>query len=297
MAFGTADRLKSDVAEGVALVIGRLAVRRAGRVGLLTCGVAGPAAAAAARRPSSPRRAAPRRRRRGRPRRLGRRPRTRSPRGSAASAASPVVRAWSSSCRDFREGDPAADRPLWAAGARRAGGAAHDVLAVEVVDPREGELPDAGQLVLVDPETGARVEADSSSAELRRRFAAAELARRDELKSHLRRARARHVDRPPTTTGCARSEGACDELPGPAVPARPRDRPARARRARVRAPAARPLRRALPGAADAGRGRAAHGRAGAGPSRRRCCASRWPGWRSRSRGRRRRSRCRSSGRR
>jgi len=38
MAFGTADRLKSDVAEGVASVIGRLAVRRAGRVGLLTCG-------------------------------------------------------------------------------------------------------------------------------------------------------------------------------------------------------------------------------------------------------------------
>ena len=70
----------------------------------------------------------------------------------------------------------------------------HDVLAVEVVDPREGELPDAGHLVLVDPETGKRVEVDSSSAELRRRFAAAELARRDELKSHLRRARARHVE-------------------------------------------------------------------------------------------------------
>ena len=34
MAFGTADRLKSDVAEGVALVVGRLAVRRAGRVAL-----------------------------------------------------------------------------------------------------------------------------------------------------------------------------------------------------------------------------------------------------------------------
>jgi uncharacterized protein (DUF58 family) len=68
------------------------------------------------------------------------------------------------------------------------------VLAVEVIDPREGELPDVGQLVLVDPETGVRVEADSSSAELRRRFAAAELARRDELKSHLRRAHARHVE-------------------------------------------------------------------------------------------------------
>ena len=38
MAFGTADRLKSDVAEGVAQVIGRLAVRRAGRVALLTFG-------------------------------------------------------------------------------------------------------------------------------------------------------------------------------------------------------------------------------------------------------------------
>ena len=65
---------------------------------------------------------------------------------------------------------------------------------VEVVDRREGELPDAGHLVLVDPETGKRVEADSSSAELRRRFAAAELARRDTLKSHLRRAHARHVE-------------------------------------------------------------------------------------------------------
>ena len=42
MAFGTADRLKSDVAEGVALVIARLAIRRAGRVGLLTTGAPAP---------------------------------------------------------------------------------------------------------------------------------------------------------------------------------------------------------------------------------------------------------------
>src|SRR4051794_26314036 len=41
MAFGTAMRLKTDVAEGVALVIARLAVRRAGRVALMTFG-AGP---------------------------------------------------------------------------------------------------------------------------------------------------------------------------------------------------------------------------------------------------------------
>src|SRR3954453_9208269 len=33
MAFGTAGRLKADVAEGVALALGRLALRHAGRVG------------------------------------------------------------------------------------------------------------------------------------------------------------------------------------------------------------------------------------------------------------------------
>ena len=38
MAFGTADRLKCDVAEGVALLTARLATRRGGRVALATCG-------------------------------------------------------------------------------------------------------------------------------------------------------------------------------------------------------------------------------------------------------------------
>ena len=38
MAFGTADRLKSDVAEGVALVMARLGARRGGRIALVTCG-------------------------------------------------------------------------------------------------------------------------------------------------------------------------------------------------------------------------------------------------------------------
>ncbi|MBA2506972.1 MAG: DUF58 domain-containing protein, partial [Thermoleophilaceae bacterium] len=41
MAFGTADRLKSDVGAGLVDVIGRLAVRRGGRVGMLAFG--GPA--------------------------------------------------------------------------------------------------------------------------------------------------------------------------------------------------------------------------------------------------------------
>ncbi len=42
MAFGTADRLKSDVAEGVARVVARTGLRRAGKVGLLTFGAAEP---------------------------------------------------------------------------------------------------------------------------------------------------------------------------------------------------------------------------------------------------------------
>ncbi|HEY0361121.1 MAG TPA: DUF58 domain-containing protein, partial [Solirubrobacteraceae bacterium] len=42
MAFGTAQRLKADVAEGVALVLGNLAVRRAGRVAMMTFGAGRP---------------------------------------------------------------------------------------------------------------------------------------------------------------------------------------------------------------------------------------------------------------
>jgi uncharacterized protein (DUF58 family) len=42
MAFGTARRLKADVAEGAATVFGRLGVRRAGSVGLIAFGAGAP---------------------------------------------------------------------------------------------------------------------------------------------------------------------------------------------------------------------------------------------------------------
>src|SRR6478672_9458676 len=42
MAFGTTTRLKSDVADGAAIVVSRLAVRRAGRVALCTFGAGEP---------------------------------------------------------------------------------------------------------------------------------------------------------------------------------------------------------------------------------------------------------------
>jgi len=38
----------------------------------------------------------------------------------------------------------------------------HDVLAFHVVDPRELDLPPVGMLSLVDPETGRRVDVQTS---------------------------------------------------------------------------------------------------------------------------------------
>jgi uncharacterized protein (DUF58 family) len=67
------------------------------------------------------------------------------------------------------------------------------VLAVEVRDPREMELPAVGRLALVDPETGQRVEVDTSHRRLRERFAAAERADREAVAAELRRLRVEHV--------------------------------------------------------------------------------------------------------
>ena len=51
----------------------------------------------------------------------------------------------------------------------------HDVIALHVLDPREGEFPDAGLVALVDPETGERVVVDASRPDVRRRLAATAL--------------------------------------------------------------------------------------------------------------------------
>jgi uncharacterized protein (DUF58 family) len=72
-------------------------------------------------------------------------------------------------------------------------GALHSVLAVEVRDPREGELPDVGHLALVDPETGEHVEVDTRSRTLRERFARIEAERRARVGSELRRLQVQHV--------------------------------------------------------------------------------------------------------
>jgi uncharacterized protein (DUF58 family) len=46
----------------------------------------------------------------------------------------------------------------------------HDVVALHLHDPREGELPDAGLVALLDPETGERRVADLADPAVRRRL-------------------------------------------------------------------------------------------------------------------------------
>jgi len=184
MAFGTANRLKSDVAEGVALVMARLGARRGGRIALVTCGA-----------PIS---------------------RTIPPRGGRGALA-PIHRALREGVAEDGHDDPHAladalvktgriarqpgfvvvisdfrgpdtwIRPLGALRAR------HSVQAVEIRDPREMDLPAVGHLSLVDPETGALVEVDSSRPALRKRFADAARQERDAVASELRGLRVDHV--------------------------------------------------------------------------------------------------------
>jgi uncharacterized protein (DUF58 family) len=82
---------------------------------------------------------------------------------------------------------PAWHRPVRALAAR------HDVLAIEVVDPRELALPDVGVLELIDTETGRRIEVQTASAKLRARFAEAAAAQRDATATMLRAAGAEHL--------------------------------------------------------------------------------------------------------
>lgn len=69
----------------------------------------------------------------------------------------------------------------------------HDVLAVEVVDPRELELPDVGVLPVVDPETGELHEVQTADPGLRRRYAEAAAAQRAVIAAELRTAGAAHL--------------------------------------------------------------------------------------------------------
>jgi len=71
--------------------------------------------------------------------------------------------------------------------------ARHEVLAIEVRDPREMELPDVGLLTLVDPETGAVRDVQTGNAKTRLRYAEAARAQRDDIAGRIRGAGADHL--------------------------------------------------------------------------------------------------------
>ncbi|MEV8507173.1 DUF58 domain-containing protein [Actinoplanes sp. NPDC051475] len=80
----------------------------------------------------------------------------------------------------------------WARPVRKLG-VRHDVLAIEVVDPRELELPDVGVLTLADPETGVLHEVQTADPALRARYAEAAGQQRGEIARALRAAGAAHL--------------------------------------------------------------------------------------------------------
>ena len=76
--------------------------------------------------------------------------------------------------------------PTWEATLRALSGR-HELLAVEVLDPRELELPEVGTVVLADPESGRQREVVTTPL-LCREFAAAAAAHRERVALALRRA-------------------------------------------------------------------------------------------------------------
>lgn len=183
MHFGTADRRKADVAEGVALAVGHIATRRGNRLGVMSFGVdhatmvpPGQGRAgmlglleAVRRQPVPEGQGGPS---------LGEAMR----RVNRLSARSNLVVVVS----DFR-GPRDWRGPLVELAGR------HPVLAAEVRDPREQELPNVGELWLVDPETGRQLRVDTAKKKLRERFAAAAAAERAEVATDISRTGARHV--------------------------------------------------------------------------------------------------------
>lgn len=69
----------------------------------------------------------------------------------------------------------------------------NDLMAVEVLDPRELELPNVGTLTVVDPETGARRDIQTQNRKVRERYAVAAAEQRAEIAQALREAQVNHL--------------------------------------------------------------------------------------------------------
>lgn len=64
-------------------------------------------------------------------------------------------------------------------------GQRHEVIAVQLRDPRENELPDIGLVTLEDPETGQQMLVDTRDRKLRERFKQAAEAQAERLRTEL----------------------------------------------------------------------------------------------------------------
>ena len=183
MQFGTADRRKADVAEGVAIAVGHLATRRGNRLGVVTFG------------DSSPQALPPRQGRVGLVGLLSALRREPDETPTGATSLGEALKRTNALARqrslvvvvsDFR-GRRDWRRRLLELASR------HDVVAVEIRDPREQELTDVGVLWLVDPETGKQLRVDTGSRRLRERFAVAAASERDAVSRALSSVGARHI--------------------------------------------------------------------------------------------------------
>ena len=183
MTFGTADRRKADVAEGVALAIGHVSTRRGNRLGVVAIGA------------GEPRILRPRQGRLGLLALLSQLRTDPEEDGAGATMLGTAVERTAALARnrglvvvvsDFR-GDMDWEGPLRTLRAR------HGVLAVEVRDPRELELPPVGDLWLTDPETGRQLHVNTNKRRVRKRFAKAAAEEREEVAAALRRAGADHL--------------------------------------------------------------------------------------------------------
>jgi uncharacterized protein (DUF58 family) len=183
MTFGTADRRKADVAEGVALALGHVASRRGNRLGIVSFGS------------EAPKVMRPRQGRLGLLQLLAELRAETEEEGAGATSLGTALTGVAAVARargllvvvsDFR-----GDRD-WE-GVLRSLRARHGVLAVEIRDPRELELTPMGDLWLVDPETGRQVQVNTSRHSIRKRFAEAAAAEREDVAAALRRAGADHL--------------------------------------------------------------------------------------------------------
>ena len=80
----------------------------------------------------------------------------------------------------------------WSAALRSLAVRGH-VIAIEIVDPRELELPNVGHLTLVDPETGRMRDVHTASDALRARYAEAAAAQRADHARAIKKAGAAHL--------------------------------------------------------------------------------------------------------